>query len=248
MSEDYNFFTTIVAGENPKELMKEYDKKIKVTPYVLYESKDAHKLKVLYIDSCKDELNSDDLTSFDIDEINDELDYVKNLSDEDFFEYFTAQYDKDKEGNAISDKNKKGKWSFYQEGKLFSVPFITYDGKEVFQAHKKDIDWFKIHLSGQEIYRRAWEMVMENDTPKTEYEKTIYENMKNRTGYFQKFGDKEKYVVHSTAFWGYAFLDENKWIDMDSANNEFEWVSDFFERFIVPLDENTLLTIFECRK
>lgn len=41
---------------------------------------------------------------FAIDDINDE-----------FFSYFTCDYDKDKEGNAISTKNKKGKWSYYQK-------------------------------------------------------------------------------------------------------------------------------------
>ena len=91
-------------------------------------------------------------------------------------------------------------------------------------------------------------MVMENSEPINDNEKNIYENMKNRTAYFQKFKNKETYVVHSTAFWGYAFLDDNKWVDMDSEPDEFSWVSNFFEKYIDPLDENTLLTIYECRK
>lgn len=247
MSDDYNFFTTIVAGENPEELMKPYNKNITVEPYILYNFNDAHKLKKLYMDSCKEEL-AETTETLQQEEIKEEIDYVSQLSDDDFFDYFTMEYDKDNEGNAISTKNKKGKWSFYQLGKFFSVPFITLDGREVFQEHKKNIDWYRIHLHGQEIYKRAWEMVMENSKPNNDYENNIYENMKNRTAYFQKFGNKEKYVVHSTAFWGYAFLDENKWVDMDSAPDEFTWVSDFFEKYIDPLDEDTFLTIYECRK
>ena len=131
---------------------------------------------------------------------------------------------------------------------MFCVPFITLDGNEVFQARKKDIDWNRIHLFGQEIYRRAWEMVMEKSEPMTDQEKNIFENMKNRTAYFEKFKDKKRYVTYATAFWGYAFVDDNKWIDMDSEKDGYDWVSNFYERFIVPLDDNTLLTIYECRK
>lgn len=247
MNEDYNYFTAIVAGDNPEIIMKEYDKKLKVDPYILYKIEDSHSLKQLYLNECKEDLKVE-TEDFAIDDINDEIDYVSKLTDDEFFSYFTCDYDKDKEGNAISTKNKKGKWSYYQNGKLFSVPFITKDGKEVFQARKKDIDWDKIHLSGQEIYKRAWEMVIENDTPKNDYEKNIYENMKNRTTYFMKFKTKEKYVVHSTAFWGYAFVDENKWTDMDSEKDEFSWVSNFYDKYIKPIDESVLLTIFECRK
>lgn len=248
MTEDYNFFTAIVAGENPDELMKEYDKNVTVDPYILYKCDDAHRLKDIYIDSCNEELKTENISSFEIDDIKDEINYVTSLSDEEFFDYFTEDYEKDDKGNAISSKNKKGKYSFYRMGKMFSVPFITLDGREVFQARKKDIDWYRIHLFGQEIYKRAWEMVMENSEPLNEHERTIYENMKNRTAYFEKFINKERYVLYATAFWGYAFVDKDKWIDIDSEPDGYKWVSEFFEKFIDPLDENTLLTIFECRK
>ena len=57
---------------------------------------------------------------------------------------------------------------------------MTKDGREVFRAKKSDIYWDKIHLSGGEIYGRAWEMVMEESAPTTEYEEQIYENMKDK--------------------------------------------------------------------
>ena len=44
------------------------------------------------------------------------------------------------------------------------------------------------------------EMVVEGSKPENETETLIYENMKNRTAYFQKFGTKENYVISSTAF------------------------------------------------
>lgn len=248
MSDDYNFFTAIVAGEKPEDIINEYDKNKTVTPYVVYHYKDAHNLKNIYVDSCKDELNENGISDSEKDVINDEINYVNSLSDDEFFDYFTVEYDLDNEGNAVTDKNKKGKYSYHQIGKMFCVPFITLDGNEVFQARKKDIDWNRIHLFGQEIYRRAWEMVMEKSEPMTDQEKNIFENMKNRTAYFEKFKDKKRYVTYATAFWGYAFVDDNKWIDMDSEKDGYDWVSNFYERFIDPLDDNTLLTIYECRK
>ena len=205
-------------------------------------------MKNIYLDSCKDELNTPNLSKDDKEIINDEIEYVESMSDEDFFVYFTSDYDLDKDGNAISNKNKKGKYSFCQLGKMFCVPFITLEGNEVFQARKKDIDWQRMHLYGQEIYKRAWEMVMENSKPENEQEQNIYDNMKNRTAYFEKFLNKERYVKYSTAFWGYAFVDENKWIDMDSEKDGYVWVSNFYDTYIKPLDDNTLLTIYECRK
>jgi hypothetical protein len=73
--------------------------------------------------------------------------------------------------------------------------------------------------------------------------------MKNREGYFMKFGTRENYIVTSTAFWGYAFVSENiEWIEMEPHVNQFEWVSNYYDRFIKPLSNDTLLTIYECKK
>ena len=45
-----------------------------------------------------------------------------------------------------------------------------------------------------------------------------------------------------------TFVDENKWTELDETTSQFEWVKNFYDRFIKPLDDNTLLTIFECKK
>ena len=62
------------------------------------------------------------------------------------------------------------------------------------------------------------------------------------------FETKDNYVMQSTAFWAYAFVDENKWTELDETTSQFEWVKNFYDRFIKPLDDNTLLTILECKK
>ena len=122
------------------------------------------------------------------------------------------------------------------------------DGREVFQARKKDVDWSKMHLNSKKVYENAWDMVIGKKKPKTDEEKIIYENMRNRVEYFRLFETKDNYVMQSTAFWAYAFVDENNWYELDETTSQFEWVKNFYDRFIKPLDGNTLLTIFECKK
>ena len=245
---EYSFFETIVAGENPEELMKPYDSKTLVDKYIVYKYEDAKKIKNNTLKMYEELLKSKHISEVDKQYYEEEYDELKEMSDEDAYYFLTYEYEYDDEGNAVSNKNPNGKYSFYQKGKLFSVPFITYDGREVFQARKKEIDWFKMHLNNQEIYRVAWEMVMEGKKPSNPNEENIYNNMKNRTAYFQAFGNKENYVIHSTAFWAYAFVDENGWTELDEGTNQFDWVSNFYEKYIEPLDENTLLTIYECKK
>ena len=89
---------------------------------------------------------------------------------------------------------------------------------------------------------------MEGKKPETDKEEKIYNNMKNRTGYFQKFGTKEKYVASCTAFWGYAFLDKSGWKELEPDQDQFEWMISYWDRFIKPLPDDTLLTIYECTK
>jgi len=246
---DYDFFVTVVAGENPEDLMKDYDKNLEVEPYIVYKYEDAQLIKDRYLSICKALLENGDLDENEKKGIEITIEEAENMDAEDFYFDYTQDYNLDpKTGDAISNKNKNGKWSSYQLGKLFSIPFKTLNGQETYQARKKDIDWSKMHLDGQEIYERAWELVMDKRPPINTHEEKIYENMKNRTGYFSKFGNKENYVINSTAFWGYAFLSEKTgWTQLEDNMNQFDWVSSYYDNFIVPLEDNTLLTIYETR-
>lgn len=242
-----DFFEVLVAGDNPTELIKPYDDKIEVDEYIVYKFKDAKKIKQKRLDVYKSIIDtnvSPGITNY----YKEEYTELSKMGDEDAYFYLTSEYDYDNEGNAVSTKSPKGKYTFFQKGKLFSVPFITVDGREVYQAKKGEIDWLKMHLHGGEIYRTAWEMVMEGKKPKNEYEENIYKNMKERTAYFQNFGTKENYVIYSTAFWAYAFVDKKDWYELEETMNQYEWVANFYEKFINPLPDDTLLTIFECKK
>lgn len=248
-SDDYRHFVAIVAGDNPESLMLPYDSMKEVEPYVVYKYADAESIKDKYLKMYEAILKSGELNAEEQKEVQAEYDDLKGTSAIEFFYEVTDQMEYNDDGDAISRKNKLGKWKNFQLGKQFSVPFITNEGQETYQAKKSDINWSLVHLNGQEVYARAWEMVMEHSKPENDTEKLIYENMKNRTTYFEKFGTKENYVASSTAFWGYAFLSKKTgWVELEDTENQFDWVTNYFDRFIKPLPEDTLLTIFECVK
>ena len=248
-NDDYQHFVCIVAGKNPESLMSEYDKNKVVIPYIVYEYDKIPQLKKRFIDMYTMALNEG---------LNDaQQEYVKSmlqdLAEMDNDEFFYELVENDEltigdDGNAYSTKNKDGKWSFYSIGKIFSIPFYLKDGREVFQAKKGEIDWEHMHLHGGEIYEKAWEMIMEAKEPQNDYEMTIYENMKDKQSYFEKFETKENYVASNTAFWGYAFLsDKTGWVDAEEEE-QFEWMKNYYDMFIKPLPDDTLLTIYECKK
>ena len=248
--DQYNHFVAIVAGDNPETLMSPYDKNIETEPRVVYKYEDAGKLRDQYINVYKSIISSDKVPDGPFkDNARDKLAVIENQTPEEFYLDLTYDYEHDPEtGDAVTNENPDGRWSSYRMGKLFSVPFVLHDGTETFQAKKKDIDWSVMHLHGDEIYRRAWEMVMENSKPTNDYEEQIYKNMNARTAYFEKFGSKENYVLVNTAFWGYAFVSKNGWIELEEDMNQFEWVKTFYDNFIDTLPEDTLLTIYECTK
>ena len=248
-NDDYQHFVCIVAGDNPDELMKPYDRREEEEPYVRYRYKDAAKIKEKYVELYEGILNSGEET-IDKEELEDIVNDLKEMSVEEFYEELTEGLTIDDEtGDAISTENRQGMFSYYELGKWLSVPFLLKGGREVFQAKKSDINWDKIHLGGGDIYRKTWEMVMEGIEPSTDYEKTIYDNMKDKETYFKKFETKENYVVSNTAFWGYAFLSEKTgWVDASDTNDQFVWMSEYYNMFIKNLSDDTLLTIYECKK
>ena len=242
-------FTAIVIGENPDETMKRYDSTLKVEPYVVYYANQAAKYKNDYEQVYEALANDQTSPDYIRESYKESLDTIKNQTVDEFYEELTSDFEIDENtGDAICDVNPNGKYNTCRLGKNLSMPLIDLSGNEVFQARKKDIDWSKIHLANQDVYRVAWELVMEGRTPETDDEKTIYDNMKNRTEYFKFFGTKENYVMNSTAFWGYAFVDGEHWFELEDNMSQIEWVKDFYDNFIKNLPENTLISVYECTR
>ena len=244
---NYRHFTLIIVGNNPDQLVEKYDNNLIVDPYIVYYFKDREKYRKQFIESYENALTM----------VNDKnerakiisrIDEIKNKDDVDFYVELTDGYIiDDKTGDAYSRKNINGRYDSCTKAKHFAVPLINLQGDEVFSERKKNIDWKKIHLDNQYTYEFVWDSVMNGLQPKTEEEKTLYENMKNRSMYLEQFKTRENYLLSNTSFWGYAFLSEKTgWIEPDNKMEQFEWVKNFYDRFIKPLGENELINVYEC--
>lgn len=245
---DIQHFTVIVAGDDPMSLMEKYDSRTKTERHIVFKFSDAKKifdghLKVLR-ELIKRKNISDNLREAAEIELEESIDagYLE------FYSTLTEKCEIDEEtGDAYSEDNENAKFDAYNEPKLFAVPFVTMDGKETFHAVKSDINWEKIHLANRKPYEVAWDCVMEGKIPADKYETDIYENMKNREEYFMAYGDRENYIASNTAFWAYAFLsEETGWQELKRNADQFEWVVSYYDKFIKNLDENTMLSIYEC--
>lgn len=251
-NDDYQHFVCIVAGDNPDELMKEYDCSKNIETQIIYRYKDLKKVKLAFLNEYNARMEYS-TNNVEKEYIRASIDEIRAMTEEEFAERLLEDNDDyyidNDTGDIKRDANPNGHWSYYKLGKIFSIPFLTKDGREVFQTHKKDIDWDKIHLSGKEVYERVWEMVMDGSLPNDEHEQVLFDNMKDKKAYFEKFETKNNYVVSNTAFWGYAFLsDKTGWLDAENVEDQFEWMSNFYDMFIKNLSEDTLLTIYECKK
>ena len=243
-------FRLIVVGENPDELIKKYDGRTQVEPYVVMHFKDAKKLHEKYINFYGELLKKMDRSDPQYMTIETQLREYEGQDDNDFYLDITDAYEIDEEtGDAISRRNPYGKYDKCHLAGSFALPLINKKGEEVYSCRKSDVDWEKIHLYDSDVYEFAWDSVMGDRKPETDNERIIYENMKERKEYFMKYGTRENYVASNTSFWGYAFLsDKIEWTELEDTMNQFEWARNFFERFITPLADNEKITIYECTR
>ena len=242
------FFSVMVVGDNHKELMAKYSMDVEVEPYVKYEYLKADKYLNGAIKALDNIIANADTIGIDANVQESLAARIKNLKKMTPFEYYRELTDGmyyDENGNALSTENQEGHWKTARIGRNFSIPLKLKDGTETYSARVEDIDWDAMS-DPKELYEAAWETVMEGREPKTEEEKQIYESMKDKTMYFSNFKDKEEYVTYSTSYWNYAFVNEDGWVDVDSAKSEREWIKNFKKKFIQHLNPNDLVTIYEC--
>ena len=71
--------------------------------------------------------------------------------------------------------------------------------------------------------------------------------MQNIVGYFESFKDDVQYVKYNTSFFTNAVVINGTWFDMDDCE-PFGWVINFYDNYIKNLNEDKLITIFECTK
>lgn len=243
-----NFLSVLVVGENPEKLMGKYDLNLKVKEYIKFKYSDAEILKNNHIACLKEMLNNKNfkLNDFQVDHLNEILKMTKEMSPFEYYTELTYGYKYDEHGNAITDLNPNGKWLTKQIGDKFSLPLILKNGNETHQALMCDINWDLTNKTNNPInYDLTWEIVINKAQPKSKTEKSIYENMKDKKDYLSQFKNKEDYISFNCAYWNYAFLDENGWVDLDDENNQINWVVNYYDRFIKKLKPTDLLTIYE---
>lgn len=244
------FYSLIVVGENPDEMLKQYDLKLEVEPYVKYHYKDAGKLKENAINLMQDVVDNTDkvgLTDMMIDYLKDRIKNLKYMSDFEYYTSLTGELTYDENGDAISTENPNGKYVTCKIGRNLCIPLKLKNGDEVFSAHVKDVDWDKMHMVNKELYTIAWELFHEERIPQNNQEKQIYENIKNQKKYFESFDCVEDYVNYNCSYWNYAYLDKNGWVDASDYRN-YEWITTFYDKFIKKLKDDDIITIYECTK
>lgn len=251
MSSGSKFFSVMVVGDNPEELMKKYDNKLEVEPYIKYKYADASKLQKNAIKILNEIINDPTkfgLSIFQIDYFKERKKAINNMSPFEYYQSITDGLYYDKNGNALSEVNPNGKWSYYRLGKNFSLPLKLKSNKEAYEAVNSDINWDAMNMQNTNTYEIVWDLVHGIKSPETEEEKKIYNNMKDKTKYFSNFKDKESYVAYNCAYWNYGYLDENGWKDMDDDGKELDWITNFFDRFVSKLKPNDKVTIYECSR
>ena len=243
-------FILVVIGDNPNELIKKYDKNLKMEPYILYEFKRAHEYHEQYTQNYQTVYDNtpDDNPQKEV--LKETLNHLKEIDDTEFYIELTDGRELDeKTGDLIVTDNPGGRYDTAILGTEETVwPLVTKDGKEVFTALKGDVDWDVIHLNKEKVkvYERTWEMVMEGSEPQDENEKTVFENMKNRKTYFKFWGTKEDYVKSQCSFWGFAVVDQNGWRELEDDIPQVIWINNFYNNYIKELPDNTRITIYDC--
>jgi hypothetical protein len=238
----------MVVGNNPEEITKKYDLNLKVEPYVKYKYLDAGKYKSISIKALEKVLSEADkisLPNSTKEVLKNRLVDLKKLPDFDYYRQLTEGLFYDENGNALSEENPNGKWKTCRLGKHFSLPLVLKNGTESYSAMAGDVDWEKMNNVNQEVYKAAWEIVVEGRKPIGEQEETIAKTMGDKTTYFSRFKDKDHYVKYSTAYWNFAYVDNKEWFDM-SEINEMAWVEHFYDRFVTKLKPDDLVSIYEC--
>lgn len=253
--------TLLVVGEDYKEIIKKYDAETEVDKYLVAKRERAEKMYSDHIKFVESVLKDGrvPLTEQQKDLYRLVLGRLKEISAEQYFKAVTKGCTYDENGDAYSTKNPDAKyWTprMYQNRLLktgeegyFSNPFVLKDGSKSYVAKFNDIDWGKMHLNNQAVYRAAWELVVDGRKPENEKEEGILQHMGERKAYFANFADVDEYVVHSTAFWTYGIIDaDGKYTDADDVASDIDWVREYYPRFIEPLKENNpMLAIYEVR-
>lgn len=252
------FRTLLVIGDNHKEIAAKYSLDTKVEPYIRYRFDDAETLHIKYLKVLESMIKKAQETNQKLADKYKEM-YEEYLAMDDFEYYQQLTYGckYDENGDAWSTENP---WAHYQYERCydtrikqdqrneanFSNPFILKDGKKAYSALKGEIDWPKNHMYNTEIYQSAWDICVNGKEPVTDEEKLIKQNFSRRHDYFNNFKSVDEYIKHSCSFWTYGVATEDEYVSGDNED-AIQWTTNFYDRFIKDLPDDTRLTIYEIK-
>lgn len=244
-----NYFSLLVIGDDPDAQIEAFGPGN--APSTVLKRSDLAQIRVQTLGKYErilageygDELNRKIRTM-----VQSRYDKLKALSDDEFWDEITFGFDMSEDGETAT-LVEPGKYEVITRAKYFAMPFIDRDGKEVYQALMRDINWRATDGEGAEKYISAWETVIDGRKPKDKNEAQIFNVMKGHKQYILGFGTKDNYVESSTKFWTYSVLKDGVWTDLDDSSDEhqFDWVHKYYRRFISGLDGDTLLTLYEYK-
>lgn len=126
-------------------------------------------------------------------------------------------------------------------------------------AIKGNVDWDKIHRNKKDYNEkiRFWEMVVDKSKPQNKKEKDQLEwNLYKPECYIKRYKTKENYAKCKSGFCTWAIIKDGEWIEKgsmgwfassDETDEEaVKWELEFYDAFIKPLSDETLLTIVDC--
>lgn len=248
------FFNVMVVGDNPDEIMAKYDVNRKVEPYIKYRYTDAKLLHESKIEECKKIIkllkSRKDISHNYASIYEQRLSSYTNMTDFEYYTTLTADMDYDDDCNALSCENPKAEWETANIASHFALPLpVNVDGviEYKYQAKAGDVNWDLIHLSNVKQYELLWKLFHKEVEPSNDQEKKLYKTIKKQKKYYNTFKNMDEFVTYNASYWNYAFVTEDKWIDADGYQN-FEWIKNYYERFIKTLDKNAQITIYECTK
>ena len=249
MNKKSNLRVLLVIGDNPEELMKKYDKNLKVEPYIKYRYLDAAKIQKAAIKTMTQLLEDGDkigLNDFQTDYFRNQLKTINNMTPFEYYKMLTTGLYYDEEGNAMSTENPDGKFNGYNLGGNFSYPLICKDGSEKYQCHADEVQWDVVNMRKEavEYFNAVWELKKEGRDPANEFEEKIAKDWAERDEYLNNFKTKDELIKHNCCYWTYAVLTKDGWVSVDDGGSEDEWINNYMNRFISPLT-NELLTIYE---
>ena len=246
-----DYFSVIVIGDKPDEIILKYDLTEDTDkPYIIYNYSDVKKIRkerIKFYDEFLKNTNDPKI----INGIKEQISNLKSMNDLEYYTYLGEVYSYDIDKNIISTENPNGKWITCEKGgKIFSNYLKDFNDNGIISAKKSEIDWGLINMREEKVnlHSRAWELCVDKIEPENDKDKNIIKNMKMYAPYFKNFKDKGEYIKMGCSFWSYGIVgSDGVWIDMENRS-EFDWIINFYDRFIKDLLPDTLITIYECTK